>query len=344
MTAPPTRKKWRTTLAIFSALFIFFFLACSGLSFLIEFVFHLLAGWFLFIGKMPGSVEFSSAGIVTGVVCIAAFVAGFHWIVRTRVISPISQGWRLVSSLTAGVFVLLLFTAGICIVGMAHQCAWLMSSEDPVLESSWRQYMGARNSRNNMKQIGLAMHKSADDHDDAISTGLFSKSDQALHSWQTQILPEVEQTTLFESIDLSKPWNADINLDHFKNRIEVFESPLSRDQMKSSPVALSSYALNSQLMTPNQPLHFEDISDGASSTILLGEVFSKFRPWGDPLNVRDPAVGFDSQDGFGYQAEFGVNFVFADGSARLLNKTISSEILKALSTPHAGEMVSNEDF
>lgn len=56
----------------------------------------------------------------------------------------------------------------------------------------------------------------------------------------------------------------------------------------------------------------------------------------DP-NWRDPALGLNKTlDGFGSPRGGLVTFAMADGSARTLNPNISPQVLKALSTPDAG--------
>ena len=104
---------------------------------------------------------------------------------------------------------------------------------------------------------------------------------------------------------------------------------------------LSHYSVNSRVMHGNFALRREDVKDGLSNTIMGGEVNANFRPWGDPVNWRDPAVGLGkSPDGFGGPWKSGVTqFLFMDGSVRALSNDIDPQVLKALSTPAGGEDV-----
>jgi hypothetical protein len=52
---------------------------------------------------------------------------------------------------------------------------------------------------------------------------------------------------------------------------------------------LAHYAMNCRVMTNGVARPPKDITDGAANTLLIGEVNTNFRPWGDPGNVRDPA-------------------------------------------------------
>src|SRR5690349_15388520 len=56
-------------------------------------------------------------------------------------------------------------------------------------------------------------------------------------------------------------------------------------------------------------------------TLLIGEVNAQFKPWGHPVNWRDPTAGINSsQHGFGGPpGSGGANFVMADASIRFLS-------------------------
>jgi hypothetical protein len=64
-----------------------------------------------------------------------------------------------------------------------------------------------------------------------------------------------------------------------------------------------------------------------------------FRPWGDPINWRDPAKGINQvHDGFGGPTgSHAVQFLLADGSVRRIGDDIDPTVLRALATPAAGD-------
>jgi prepilin-type processing-associated H-X9-DG protein len=110
------------------------------------------------------------------------------------------------------------------------------------------------------------------------------------------------------------------------------------DQFDRDGFALIHYAGNSKVLNAGPGMKRSDITDGASNTILLGEVNGNFQPWGKPGNWRDPAAGINTPDGFGgAEASGGAQFLMVDGSVRFVSKDVDPQVLKALSTPAGGE-------
>lgn len=88
---------------------------------------------------------------------------------------------------------------------------------------------------------------------------------------------------------------------------------------------------------------FDEIKDGASSTMMLAETTLARGSWtaGGPATLRgldpsqQPYIGRDRQ--FGGTHRGGVNIAFADGSVRFIVETIDPKVFEALSTVAGGE-------
>lgn len=64
---------------------------------------------------------------------------------------------------------------------------------------------------NNLKQISLALHNYEETYRSFPPAWTVDENGNRLHSWRTMILPYLEQKPLYDSIDLSKPWDDPAN-------------------------------------------------------------------------------------------------------------------------------------
>ena len=170
--------------------------------------------------------------------------------------------------------------------------------------------------------------------------GKFSPPGCDPHGWQTLLLPFVEQSELFRTIDLRKPWDHPANARPMRTRLQVYLHPAVAEEQPESGYALSHYAGNVRVLAGKPRRVPQDVPDGTSNTILAGEAAGNYRPWGDPANWRDPGVGLHrTAAGFGGPSPGGTAFVFLDGSVRFIRNDVSPAVLKALSTPDGGEPI-----
>ena len=99
-----------------------------------------------------------------------------------------------------------MFVAGIAAVGVTHQLGWLFTSKDRLVVSEGDAVRRAV-SMNNLKQIWLALNQYEGVHRFLPPGATFDRNGYPLHGWQTLILPFMEQSVLFDQIDLALPWN-----------------------------------------------------------------------------------------------------------------------------------------
>jgi hypothetical protein len=197
-------------------------------------------------------------------------------------------------------------------------------------------------SKNNLHSIGIALHNYHDVYQQFPPGRIVGEDDTEYIGWQTSILPYVDQAPLFESIDTNVPWTDPANRPYFQTVISVYINP----NVPESPVgpqglAMSHYAGNSQVFSPNGTMRMASFTDGMSNTILAGEVAAGFKPWGDPDNLRDPAAGIRvSPSTFsGPTPALGTQFLLGDGMVRSISSDVDPALLEALATPAGGERV-----
>lgn len=193
------------------------------------------------------------------------------------------------------------------------------------------------NSKNNLKQIGLAFHNYHDVFGMFPAGGIVRESDKLeFMSWGISILPFVDQARLYNAYDVNSAWNSPQNQPRTGGPIPVYLNP----QFKNDGQPVSHYAGSTQLLSSNKWMGFRNISDGTSNTFFVGEVSAGFKSWADPTNHRDLSLGLGSApDKFGGTFTGGSNILMVDGAVRFLSDKVDPNVLNALATPGGGEIV-----
>jgi prepilin-type processing-associated H-X9-DG protein len=320
-----------------------------------ELVVFLAIGWIPFLGRVGPEIEPDWGAVALGCIALAVFAVGLHALLRwfyaalpAKNITPESATpqlapWRLRWTLSAVALIVMLFVAGISMVGITHQFAWMATAEEPLTRGPRAGFR--MSSQNNLKQMAISLHN-YHDVEMSFAPGLIAARDgQALHGWQTLILPYHEQKPLYDTIDMAKPWNNPSQKQAFTTKISVYEVP-KPDLPREDPsgYALSHYAANQHILGGTRKLKLDEITDGTANTILAGEAAGNYKPWGHPRNWRDPALGINATpDGFGSPWPGGANVAMADGSIKFLSDKIAPEVLRALATPAGNEKLP-EDY
>ena len=329
-------------------------LACLGVTFPIDAAFQLVFGWVLFLLRVAPQITIDVSATVTALVCLVILTVGLHlflrWlygtIQRANAHEASASRWRTRWTGMLLALMVSMFLAGISAVGVSHQVVWLFTSRESILHSSggMREIAARMKSSNNLKQVALAAHNYHDANNAFPPGGTFDAQGNALHGWQTLLLPYLEQDNLYKAIDLQKAWNDPMNAPPLHAVVNMYLHPAGGEQRNEAGFGLSHYAANVRLLGGAKPRTMESITDGTSNTILAGEVPAAYKPWGHPANWRDPALGIHTTpDSFGSPVHSdSVQFAMADGSVRKVSKQVSLATLKALSTPDGGDNVSED--
>jgi hypothetical protein len=323
----------------------FFLILCCGLG---QMLGLLLVGWLIYPVVTFAKMAVEPAALMVGCLSFVLFVPLTHslaaWLYahshREQNPPPV---WQIRWTAAIVGIVVLLFATGICLIVVVHQFAWLATSERP-----WSRSFNPRTRmQGRLLTIGQAVRDYEEEHHHFPPGGSFDRYGSPLHSWETMLLPysehwEYSSQKTRVNPDLSLRWNDPGNAGHFKTVLPTYLNPgVAGPSHDSEGYGLSHYAANARVLGPGRAMRKEQITDGLSNTIMAGEIKENFRPWGDPLNYRDPAEGVQqSPDGFGGPWSDGeTQFLMMDGSTRQVGKDIDPAILKALATPNGGEKV-----
>ncbi|MCA9013291.1 MAG: DUF1559 domain-containing protein, partial [Planctomycetaceae bacterium] len=151
-----------------------------------------------------------------------------------------------------------------------------------------------------------------------------------LHSWRTLILPYLEEAALYNSIDLSKPWNHPDNSVALEAMPEAYACPsVNFDVGHTTYLALNGPECIFNGATPRQ---LSDCTDGSSNTIAVVESpKDQSVPWMAPQDAGIATfIGLNDESETAHTGGFQV--LILDGSVRFVSNTLDVETRKALAT------------
>lgn len=193
---------------------------------------------------------------------------------------------------------------------------------------------------NNLRQIALALHNYQQEHK-ALPPAYTTDADgRPLHSWRTLILPYLDQAALYQSIDLTKPWNDPANAKALETSIPFYRCPesdsLDSDGSRNTTTYLATTTTNGCL-TPGRPRRLEEITDGTTPTLMVIEVGDENAvPWMAPLDADESLVS--SLGAAAKQPHTGgENACFVDGHVHFLKADTPAKVLRALISISGGE-------
>ncbi len=174
--------------------------------------------------------------------------------------------------------------------------------------------------KNNLKQIVLALHGYVDEYQTLPPAYTVDADGTRLHSWRTLILPWLDQEPLYNSIDLTKPWNDPVNAEAFERPMPAYHCPYMA------------------LVSPEACLHplrgrsLSEILDGTENTLIVVEVSAdQSRHWMEP---EDTGLRFLLEFGAGPDAVHhgGIHGGLANGSVQYISGSIADAQRRALVT------------
>ena len=191
--------------------------------------------------------------------------------------------------------------------------------------------------KNNLKQIGLALHNYHDMHR-MFPTPVQPAFDR---SWRVTLLPFMEQAKLYERYDQDATWDSTSNL---PLTLEVVRSldcpgrPFRLDDQRRFLAAYTAVTGPGAAFEAGQYTRILDIADGTSNTLMVTESCGKKIIWTQPLDVftetdalqvNAPGSNLHQSDGVASSYHLGgANVLMADGSVKYLSQNVDQEILK----------------
>ncbi len=192
-------------------------------------------------------------------------------------------------------------------------------------------------SMNNLRQIALACHNYEAVYN-RFPTNIASGDGKPLLSWRVALLPYMEETALYEQFHLDEPWDSEHNLGLLDQMPPIYQNA-------NAPLVNRTVYQGFRgpgTIFQGEPVRFREITDGTSNTILCVEsdvdaAVEWTRPADLPFDPDQPVRGV------GNLRPAGFNAALADGSVRLISRSIDPETLRHLIQMNDGNRVRLED-
>lgn len=260
-----------------------------------------------------------------------------------------ARGGKKKSSSSSSTTTVLIVVACLGVVSLCLCAPIFLALTLPAVQQA-REAARSTQSRNNLKQIGLAAHNFHDTFNKFPPRGVGFlpgapsadlEPNMVTQAFLTDILPYLDQAPLYTRLQRDKGWMDPANQQSFSTVIPTYLHPsVTGSPLNPQGYAVAHYATNSKAISDITTTRLSDITDGTSNTMLAGTLNDGFKAWGDPTNHRDPSLGFGGgPQAFGAPNRRTATILLFDGSVRNVNVDLSSDICKKLADPRDGQPV-----
>ena len=207
--------------------------------------------------------------------------------------------------------------------------------------------------KNNLKQIGLALHNYHDAYDSFPPAFVLGPDGKRWHSWRALILPFLEEKpVLSKKYRFDEPWNGPNNSKLLDQRPLVFACHWI-DNKTHVPKTDTNYVavVGSDTAWPGaESMRVADIKDGTSVTALVIEVRDAGISWLAPDDLTFEEASLPPRGVKGRRASSihftevdhgGLNVLMGDATVRFVNYDLMPEIWTGILTRAGGEMISD---
>jgi prepilin-type N-terminal cleavage/methylation domain-containing protein/prepilin-type processing-associated H-X9-DG protein len=217
----------------------------------------------------------------------------------------------------------------------------------------------------NLRQLGIALHAYHDVYGVFPPGGVewrpagSTKGERQL-AWSVFLLPYLEQTNLYDALDLSTPFDSSANRAGAATPLAAYVCPsVPRDSPWVDGRGACDYGgiYGERITGPNDPpkgtmlydraIGLREITDGSSATLVISEDANwPDGQWINGRNIFDQAFAINAAPAFENDIRSlhpgGANGLLADGAARFLSESMNLRTLAAICTRAGGEVVSGE--
>lgn len=201
--------------------------------------------------------------------------------------------------------------------------------------------------RNNLKQLGLALHNYHDVYNMFPKGAYWPSTGSGWHghSWVVSILPYVDQTPLFNTWNMNVTYDNGANATARNSKIAAFVCPSDRPYGGAQPgnnyagctgsawnnwggmSATAVGSVSNGIITQGREMNFRDITDGSSNVVILGELLkgdNNQNATSDSDIVRNPTNPTFANNDFPTAAELATEGAVLNGLSTTAEGSLSA--------------------
>jgi prepilin-type processing-associated H-X9-DG protein len=181
---------------------------------------------------------------------------------------------------------------------------------------------------NNLKQIAMALSSYESVYKVLPPSYTVDAAGAPLHSWRTLILPYLDRQPLYESIDLSKPWNDPANAKAYATEILLYRCPAMN--LPSGSTTYLAIVAPGGCFLPDKSRRLSEITDPRGATLMVIDADKDHAVhWMAPIDADESIViGINEKSKLNHPG--GTNAAFVDGSVRFLRASMPTGLRRAL--------------
>ncbi len=207
-------------------------------------------------------------------------------------------------------------------------CILLLALAMPNIEMG-RQAARQMQSKNNLKQLGLAFHNYLATHK-RFPLGADFDDLGPKHGWFTRLMPYIEASSLYNRINMDVAWEHPFNSYLFQRQYGCVLNPQIDWRATAEGYGLLHYFGNPSIVHRNSQVKQDDLTSGLSNSWLVSEIGEGFQPWGYPFNWRSLSQTVASQSREPTLWKEAIQICRADGSVTLLSFRTDARVIERL--------------
>lgn len=194
----------------------------------------------------------------------------------------------------------------------------------------------------NMRQIAVGLQLYHDTYQAFPPAYTVDAAGKPLHSWRTLILPQLEQKELYDTIDLTKPWDDPANAHAREETHYPYNCLLHSYAMREKGFTTYLASVGPRAaFDAAKPRTRSDIKDNPSTTLMVIEVPTDHAVhWMSPQDADASLIlSINRQSKLAHRKTKTMAAVFADGSTKILKATVPAEKRRGMISIDGGEKV-----